>query len=213
MNAWPWCCSGYDFLITILFYILGKITRLKFREKLTSYVKIDDEIDQFLQEHLRQKTLKRGEILSTQHSVNRNLYYVESGLLRSFYYENGKDITSGFYTEESMLANKETLFLKQPTQNNIEAIEASVLVYFDYLQLEGLCENSLTIANLARKVLGVLLANIEKRVHSLQHMTAREKYGELINEQPEILMRAPLGMVATFLGISQETLSRIRSSV
>ncbi|MBA5629904.1 hypothetical protein [Moheibacter lacus] len=57
-----------------------------------------------------------------------------------------------------------------------------------------MCENSLALANFSRRVLGVLLANMEKRVHSLQHMTAKEKYQELLTEHPDILLRAPLGI-------------------
>ena len=52
-----------------------------------------------------------------------------------------------------------------------------------------------------------------KRINSLQYMTAKEKYAQLLEENPNIILRAPLGMIATYLGISQETLSRIRSEI
>ena len=77
--------------------------------------------------------------------------------------------------------------------------------------MEELCETSLTIANFSRRVLGLLMTNMERRINSLQYMTAKEKYVQLLEDNSDILLRAPLGMIASYLGISQETLSRIRS--
>lgn len=112
-----------------------------------------------------------------------------------------------------LIANKDIIFLNESGNNNIEAIESSLVTYFNYSKLEELCENSLALANFSRKVLGVILTTMEKRMHSLQHMTAKEKYQELPTEHPDILLRAPLGMIASYLGITQETLSRIRNSI
>ncbi|MBA5629902.1 Crp/Fnr family transcriptional regulator [Moheibacter lacus] len=186
---------------------------MKILESISQYVKIDDEIRQFINQFGSEKHLSKGEVLSSHNSVDHNLYFLEKGLLRSFYFENGKDLTANFYKEGNLIANKNTIFLNQSDDNNIDAIEPSLVTYFNYSKLEELCENSLALANFSRRVLGVLLANMEKRVHSLQHMTAKEKYQELLTEHPDILLRAPLGMIASYLGISQETLSRIRSSI
>lgn len=79
--------------------------------------------------------------------------------------------------------------------------------------MEELCETSLTIVNFSRRVLGLLMTNMERRINSLQYMTAKEKYIQLLEDNSDILLRAPLGMIASYLGISQETLSRIRSEV
>jgi len=79
--------------------------------------------------------------------------------------------------------------------------------------MEELCETSLTITNFSRRVLGLLMSNMERRINSLQYMTAKKKYIQLLEENSDILLRAPLGMIASYLGISQETLSRIRSDV
>ena len=72
---------------------------------------------------------------------------------------------------------------------------------------------TLSAANFSRYILGKLMTQMAERISSLQFMTAKEKYGKLMDEQPDIILRAPLGMIATYLGISQETLSRTRSSI
>lgn len=182
-------------------------------EILANYIDIDDDIRRFLVTNTETVLVKKGDIISDQNTLNRNVYFVESGLLRSFYFEKGKDITTNFYPENSVLANKDTLFQQLPSRNTIEAVEDSKITYFRYSKMEELCEHSLTIANFSRKVLGLLMANMEKRINSLQYMTAKEKYSQLLEENPDIILRAPLGMIATYLGISQETLSRIRSEI
>ncbi|MBV2224466.1 MAG: Crp/Fnr family transcriptional regulator, partial [Cloacibacterium sp.] len=70
-----------------------------------------------------------------------------------------------------------------------------------------------TAANFSRYILGNLMIEMSHRISSLQYMTAKEKYIQLLEENPNIILRAPLGMIATYLGISQETLSRIRSDI
>ena len=186
---------------------------MKFVESLSKYIEIDEEVALFLQKHLHKKEFQKGDLVSSANSSDSNIYFVEKGFARSFYTENNKEFTTFFYKEGLLLANKDTLFLNLPTKNNIEVLEDSELSFFDYFKMEKLCESSIEIANFSRKVLTILVTILEKRVQILQHMSAREKYLDLLNEHPEILQRAPLGMIAGYLGISQETLSRVRSTI
>ena len=109
------------------------------------------------------------------------------------------------------MANFDTLFKNQPTRYNFEAIEDCLIAYCDYQKLEDLSNSSKEYANFSRFILGNVITQMASRIASLQYMTAREKYAQLMEENPEIILRAPLRMIATYLGISQETLSRIRS--
>ncbi|AZI20130.1 MULTISPECIES: Crp/Fnr family transcriptional regulator [Chryseobacterium] len=186
---------------------------MTFPEMLATYITIDDDIRSFLNTQTEKISVKKGTVISDQNTLNRKVYFVEKGLLRSFYFEKGKDITTNFYPENSILANKDTIFEKIPARHSIEAIEDSEIVFFRYSKMEELCETSLTIANFSRRVLGLLMTNMERRINSLQYMTAKEKYIQLLEDNSDILLRAPLGMIASYLGISQETLSRIRSEV
>lgn len=182
-------------------------------DELRKYIKTDEEIERFLLEECSRKTYSKGELLSRQDQFNNTVFFVEKGLLRTFYYENGKDITTNFYSEGKIAANINALFKNQPPLYNIEAIETSEVVKCDYKKLEKLCSISLTAANFGRYILGNLMVEMSKRIASLQYMTAKEKYAQLLEENPNIILRAPLGMIASYLGISQETLSRIRSDI
>ena len=186
---------------------------MKILEELKKHTNVDKEIEKFLLEECDRKIYQKGELLSKQSQYNNTVFFVEEGLLRMFYYENGKDITTNFYSEGKITANIDTLFKNQPTRNNIETLEKSIITTCNFNKLEELCSVSLTAANFSRYILGNLMIEMSRRISSLQFMTAKEKYIQLLEENPNIILRAPLGMIASYLGISQETLSRIRSDI
>lgn len=176
-------------------------------------LKNNPEIEKFLNGDFQTKTFKKGELICKQDQYNRNIYFVEKGLIRSFYYENGKEITTKFYIEGNIMANTDTLFQNNPTRYNFEAVEESTVKFCNYEKVEELCSVSLESTNFSRFVLGNIITQMTDRISSLQFLTAKEKYLRLIHENPNIILRAPLGMIASYLGISQETLSRIRSEI
>lgn len=201
--------QGHSFFLIIFVESLF----VKLIDTLAQHIRIDDEIRYFFENEVTTRTFQKNEIISTQDQYNRNVYFVDEGLARMFYYENGKDITTNFFTEGKIFANIDTIFKDSATRYNMETIEESVIAYCSYRKLEELCNVSLTAANFSRYVLGNLMMQMSLRISSLQYMTAKEKYKNLLDENPGIILRAPLGMIATYLGISQETLSRIRSEV
>ncbi len=186
---------------------------MKLLEQISKYIKLDALTEDFFRNETQTKIFPKGELLSHQNSFNRNVYYMEEGLARMFYHEKGKDITTNFHSEGKAFGSVDSIFSKVSSVYNIETLEESTITFCDYKKLEELCSVSLTSANFSRFVLGNLLTQMSKRVSSLQHMTAKEKYGQLLEENSNIILRAPLGMIASFLGISQETLSRIRSEI
>ncbi len=85
---------------------------MTFPEMLSTYITIDDDIRSFLNTQTEKISVKKGTVISDQNTLNRKVYFVEKGLLRSFYFEKGKDITTNFYPENSILANKDTILRK-----------------------------------------------------------------------------------------------------
>ena len=181
------------------------------QEKLTSIMSNDTDIKAFLDDYTQEKSIKKGEVLSAAGSHQQNVYFVEEGLLRTFYYEQGKDITAGFYVEGSVLSPIINFAEREASIYDIEALEDTQVRYCNYTQLDELCKVSLTVANFTRYILQDIILEKNKRLANFQYMTARDKYNALLAEKPSILLRAPLGDIASFLGITQETLSRIRN--
>ncbi len=203
----------WEILFFTLFLREIHVFMTTFLETVSDFFPSDEVILSFFENETESVEVKKGELISTHDSLNRNVYFVEKGLVRSFYYEGGKDITTNFYSEGRLFANIDTLFDEKPTKYTIEAIEDTKIAFCNYLKLEKLCDQSLSAANFSRYILGKLMTQMADRIASLQYMTAKEKYAKLMEEHPDIILRAPLGMIATYLGISQETLSRIRSSI
>lgn len=177
---------------------------------LSNYLKVDDDIKDFLINHLTTIEVEKGTIVQKANSLDRNIYFVEKGLLRTYYLEDGKDITLGFVKENNFVASKETLFLNLPSMKTIEALETSTVSYLNFEQLQKFAEGSISVSRMMVYVMGVLAIHVEKRIYALQYMTAKERYHQLMEDDPDIILRAPLGAVASYLGMSQETLSRIR---
>ncbi|HOZ84393.1 MAG TPA: Crp/Fnr family transcriptional regulator [Niabella sp.] len=179
-------------------------------ELLANFIRIDEDIKDFVVENLTTVDVDKGVILRHAHALDRKIYFVEKGLLRTFYLEDGKDITLSFIKENGFVASKETLFLNLPSANNMEALEYSTVSYLNYEVLQKFADTSISVSRLMVYVLGVLAINTEKRIYALQFMTAKQRYNQLMQDDPDILLRAPLGAVASYLGMTQETLSRIR---
>ena len=186
---------------------------MKLLDQISKYIKLDSITEEFFHTETQTTTFQKGDLLSHQNTHNRNVYYMEEGLARTFYFKKRKDITTNFYSEGKSFGSIDSIFSNVSSIYNIETLEESTITFCDYKKLEDLCAVSLTSANFSRFLLGNLMTQMSKRISSLQHMTAKEKYAQLLEENPNIILRAPLGMIATYLGISQETLSRIRSEI
>ncbi len=186
---------------------------MKLLELISNYVEIDAQTEHFFKTQTITKDFEKNQILSYSGSFNRTVFFMDAGLARTYCFEKGKEITTNFYADEKIFANIDTIFRNMPAVNVIETLEPSTITMCDYSRLEKLCAVSLSAANFSRFILGSLMQQMSDRMTSLQFMTAKEKYLKLLQENPNIILRAPLGMIASYLGISQETLSRIRAEI
>lgn len=157
--------------------------------------------------------LKKGHILVRRHSVCNHLYFVESGLTRTYYYNDGKDVTDWLSPENSFACSIVSFISRKPDRRQIELLEPSVLWSFQYYEMEQLCAKHHEIERMLRHLVSSGLVQLQKRFDDLHFATALQRYQTLMNENPTLIQRVPLSMIASYLGITQETLSRIRSQV
>ncbi len=151
-------------------------------------------------------------LLQKEGKITRNLYYIEQGIARIFYYnKHGKDISYGFYTENNMVTISESFFQQTPSRYNLELLEDSMIYSLSYNDLNSLLNEYPTLEKVKSHVLLYFLGKAAERIVALQFLSARQRYETLMNNQPEIIQRVALGQIATYLGITQETLSRIRA--
>lgn len=153
----------------------------------------------------------KGELLLSEGQVSHNIILVGKGLIRQFYYKNGKDVTEHFSYEGCIIMCIESLLKQEPTRLMIEALEDGTAYLLNYNKLMLLAETSWEVNMFYRKILEFSLITSQVKADSWRFETARERYNNLLQAQPEVIKRAPLSHIASYLLMTPETLSRVRS--
>ena len=150
---------------------------------------------------ITRREMEKGELLLKEGQVSRHFVIVGKGMVRQFYYKNGKDVTEHFSLESDVVICIESILLQQPTRLMIEALEAGTLYMIPADQFLKLSKESWEINMFYRKMLEFSLILSQKKADSWRFETARERYLRLMADQPEVVQRAPLA-----------TLSRVRAT-
>ncbi len=174
---------------------------------------LSPESKNLLIEHLFIKKINSGDYILKHGEVCKHIYFVNKGFVRIFYYKNGKNITEWFSKEESFFFSIASYFNATGSNLIIETLEDSEIIYLSKSGLEKLRKTNIEIANLIVEFFSRSLIFSQQRMESIQFETAKHRYENLLKEQPGIINKVPLQHLATFLGITQETLSRIRAKV
>ncbi len=178
---------------------------------INSYFPISNEAQEAVQNCLERLVFPKNEFLVRENKVCRHLYFLEQGALRGYYLLDGKEITQWFAFENDFATSFQSFVTEGPSVENIQLIEGSVLWSISKEKLTSLFNQYHEIERLVRIAYEKYYLRLEERFVNAQFKTAAELYENLLQRTPHILERVPLGMIASYLGISQETLSRIRS--
>lgn len=178
---------------------------------LHSVHKIREEEENLLSGLCTLQSLQKNQELQPIGHTCKTIYFVNKGMLRICYLKNGVDITESFEPENSIVARAESLFAGIPSKKAICAVEDTEVVAINVPKLFALFDAHPNLERLFRKVFEQQHVRIIHRLESLQFNTPEERYQQLLDEQPNILLRAPLKHIATYLGITQVSLSRIRA--
>ena len=160
---------------------------------------------------LERKEYQKDEIILRHGQVSRCMYIIEQGIIRQFYYKDGRDITEHFSCEGDIATCIESLFLKQPTRLNIEAIEPSVMYLLDYEKFKELSNEYSDINELHRSILEYKLVVSQRKADSWRFESSRERYERFCKEYPVAAKRASVAHIASYLLMAPETLSRVRA--
>ena len=185
----------------------------RFFEYITHLCFLSEESKEMLAKVLQPTEVKKGHELLRPGSICHNLYFIEEGLTRTWYLKDGKDVTDWISAENSFAVSLISFITRQPDRRGIEALEPSKLWSISYYDLENLYKVSHEIERLGRLLISHGIVQVQQRFDDLHFYTARERYEKLVKEHPSLINRVPVGMIASFLGISRETLSRIRSAL
>ena len=153
----------------------------------------------------------KGEIIHKSNTTCNKIFIVKSGILRSFYFVDYKDITAHFAIDYGIIGAVDSLIKQTKSIYNIEALDDSDVLVMDYSEMESFLEKNPSLERLARQVSQFLYLDLVERLEGMMFLSAKEKYDHLLTRYPTITQQVSLGHIASYLGITQETLSRIRS--
>jgi CRP-like cAMP-binding protein len=157
--------------------------------------------------------LRKGEMLINSGEVCTAIYYVKRGVLRGYVKEGIKDITTWITGEAELVSSISSFDLQIPAVENIQAIEDCELIGLTYENMEYLYAHFPEINIVGRKILQKYYRDAEERAFIARLTEATSKYKRFIATKSEMLNRVPLKFVASYLGMTLETLSRIRSKL
>lgn len=154
----------------------------------------------------------KGDVVLPEGEVCRHMYFVNRGMVRQYYYKGERDVTEHFSYEGRIVVCIESFFKQEPSRLIVEALENSWLYGIPYDALHELADENKEIEVLFRRIVEHALISSQVHADSQRFENATERYLRLLNTKPEILLRAPMLHIASYLQMSPETLSRVRAA-
>lgn len=170
---------------------------------------LSDETAGILADEMEEMTISKGDFLVREGDRDPFVWFVKEGLVRAFVERNARDITLWFASSGEMV----NMSYRNISAYNLEMVEDTSLLRIPALRLEALCEQKLDLANWMRKLLDYYLREYENYFINDSWSDAREQYETLLRTRPDLFQRVPLKHIASYLQITPQSLSRIRSSV
>lgn len=159
-------------------------------------------------------TYQKGDFILTQGEQAQEYMIIETGLMRSFIYDtDGKDITTDFFCHHDLVIEVLSLFRRTPTIENIQALADSTCWKIEYGVFQDLYHSIEGFSEWGRLWMSKSLFQCKQRTLDMVSITARERYLQLMKEKPQVVLHAPMKYIASYLGITDSSFSRIRKDL
>jgi len=175
------------------------------------YTPLTSECQQDFFKHSTIKVFKKGEVVVREGQLAKKAYLIKKGCARAYYLKDGKDISDWFTFENQFMASIVSFFSEAPSPHYIEFIEDSTVYKFNKSTVDMLSKKHHDFEHFISRVVTETMLGLCERLHSIQFNKAEQRYNYLLNIYPNITNRIPLTHIASYLGITLETLSRIRN--
>ena len=170
-----------------------------------------DELD-ILESILVPRKFAKGEIILKEGEICRDINYIDRGLVRQYYHKHGKEVTEHLGEDHTVFMCIESLFKEEPTRIEVEALEATIVYSLPKVELERVALHNVNIQLLYRKILEESLILSQIHADLVRFETAQDRYKRMCKLMPQVILRAPLVYIASYLQMTPETLSRVRST-
>jgi CRP-like cAMP-binding protein len=173
----------------------------------------DDQLT-ILKNKIKYKRIEKKEIVLSKGQICKHAFFVEAGLLRFYSIDQeGHEHIVQFAPENCFICDRGSIFFNEPSIYYIDAIEVSTVVAIDQQFVSLALEISPQFAKYNELILQNHVRNLQNRVNLLIGASAEERYLDFINAYPDLTLRVPQWMIASYLGITPESLSRVRKAL
>lgn len=169
-----------------------------------------DELD-ILESIIVPKKYAKGETILREGETCEDISYIDRGLIRQFYFKNDKELTEHIGSDGEIFMCIESLFREEPTHLQVEALEPSMIYCLPKRRLEQVALHNVNIQILYRKILEESLIISQIHADLVRFESAQSRYQKLCKLKPQVVLRAPLVYIASYLQMTPETLSRVRA--
>ena len=183
------------------------------REQIEKLTPLNDEEFEYILSHFTLKKLKKHQFLIQENDVVLNDFYVLKGCLKAYHTDqDGKDYILQFAVEDWWITDYQAYFKETIATINVDCIEECELLCLSLHNREKLCSELHKIEHFFRKKSNAGYVALQQRILSLLNSSAKERYEQLFQLYPKLFQRVPKTLIAAYLGVSRETLSRLNSS-
>lgn len=187
---------------------------MKLQEYLKNIKSMSDEKADLISTYFKKVALVKGTLLIQEGKTSKQSYFLESGIIRCYIVDlNGDEVTTRFFSAPDFLNDYLSFFEQKPSQENYELITDCSIYGINYDNVQHCFHNIPEFREWGRMLLTLNYAYINKRMIAFHKETAQERYVNLQNSNPEIIKEVPLHIIASYLGITKYSLSRIRKEI
>ena len=172
---------------------------------------LSDSLTLYLETHLKTKLLKKKEFLLKQRHVSKDICFIDKGLLRCFYLIDDKEVCAWFMKEGDVAISVESFFQQKESYESIQALDDCILYYITYHELQFIYKNFPEFNVVGRVITERYYTLSEQRLYAIRMQKANDRYAYLMQHHGDLILRVPSKYLASYLGITEVTLSNIKS--
>ena len=182
-------------------------------ETLNYFYPLSEGIKDYFRKHTYSCSFRKGKLLLKAGEVCEHIYFIKKGAVRGFIKDGTKDITTWITAENEVVSSISSLDIREPAQENMQAIENCEMLALTYADFQDLYVKFPEFNIVARKLLQKYYQDAERRAFIARVTKAEKKYRLFLTRYGHLANRIPLKYIASFLGITLETLSRVRKKL
>lgn len=195
--------------------LVHKLNHIKTTENIfthfENFIRLSENLKSELSKRLKPVVFQKGELVLDANTISKKSYFINKGILRTYFIKDGKEISEYFSGIDEWVNSPKSFMQSEKDIYYMDAIENTEAYFINVNDLVYLFDNFPEMERYARLSMGTVFGHFMERITSMRFTSAKERYNHFQKNYANIYHRIPLGMVASYLGITQETLSRLRA--